>query len=101
MIIDDLDIQGISPFPPENDAPLVVNPNRIKPFSVSPQCLQSVSGGHPEILQLGGFMQVLQFPARRAFHIGRKLSCRFGGGVLKQVLRQPVSEALDHCYMLS
>jgi hypothetical protein len=52
MIIDDLDVSGLSIVPAENQAPLIVDPNRMKPFHSAFESFQPVSGWHPQIFQL-------------------------------------------------
>jgi hypothetical protein len=38
-------------IPNETNAPLVIDPDRILPVSIRPQCLKAISGRHAEIAQ--------------------------------------------------
>jgi hypothetical protein len=58
MIIDDLDVVGVTVFPPETDTPLVIDSDAILALSVSGQLLVPIPPGNPHIIQrLGGVQQ--------------------------------------------
>lgn len=51
MVVDNLDIVGISVGPPETYAPLVVDANAELIFSIAGEFLQSVPGRHSKIIK--------------------------------------------------
>ena len=50
--------------PLENDPPLVVDADRVKALSVSPQFFQPIRGRHAQVLKAGGCIEGFQFPLR-------------------------------------
>jgi len=55
----------IAVAPGEADAPLVVDPNTVRPRAVALQQFQLVSGRYAKIVQAQCPMQVQEFPPRR------------------------------------
>ena len=66
MIVDDLDIVGITVSPEEADAPLVVDPNAVGSGAIALQGFQLVARRDPKVLQLSGAVQVQQLPPSSA-----------------------------------
>jgi hypothetical protein len=58
MVINDLNIKGISIFPGEAYSPLVVNADAVLSGTVASQRLESVAGRYPQILQGPGAMEI-------------------------------------------
>ncbi len=54
--------------PPENDPPLVIDPDRVEAFQVAPQLFQPIRGWHPEVLQSRRGMERLELPFCPARH---------------------------------
>jgi hypothetical protein len=51
MVVDYFDILGSARGPTEADAPLIVDPYRMLPFSVSRKCFEMVGRRHPQGVQ--------------------------------------------------
>jgi len=46
MIVDDLYVVGVTSFPPETDAPLVVDPDTVLTLAIALQSLQAIRRWH-------------------------------------------------------
>jgi hypothetical protein len=44
MVIDDLDVQGVTVTPPETDPPLLVDPDAVLALSIALQSLELIRG---------------------------------------------------------
>jgi hypothetical protein len=93
VIVRDLNVEGVASGPAEADSPLVVDPNAVLPLSISPQPLQSVPRGHPEVIDPFRGVQEQKFAVRPTLYIRwqqpRPLSP-------EDLLRLSVREASDH-----
>jgi hypothetical protein len=61
MVVDDLDIVGVSFMPPETDTPLIVDADAPLSFSVSPQFFQPVRRRDTKEIKAGGCVNQSQF----------------------------------------
>ena len=52
MIVSNLYVKTVTSLPSEHDAPLIVDPNRVKALPLSPQGLKAVAGGGAQVFQL-------------------------------------------------
>ena len=93
-VVDDLNLVRITVTPNEDDAPRVVDANRVKPLTVASQCLKAIAGRHLEIAQRGGIVQVEKFASRCASQFVGKAPNRFRGDVVEEVLGESISETL-------
>jgi hypothetical protein len=66
MIIDDLDLVGVSVFPPETNTPLLIDPDPILTISVAGEFLQPISRGDPQITKRNGGVENQKFPQCRS-----------------------------------
>ena len=72
MVVDDLHGIGIAGIPLEHQAPLIVDPNRMKSFPPAPECLETVAGWHPQVAEVRGVVQVQELATCRPPQFGRK-----------------------------
>lgn len=52
MVIGDFYVFGAAIFPPEDDAPLVVDSERVVSVELSPEKMKSVARGHPKVIHV-------------------------------------------------
>jgi len=93
MIIRDLDVKGVAVNESKTDAPLVVNRNRILPFTIVLQLMKTIAGRNPQIRQTRGVLDIFEFSNRPSNDIRGELfrpaqRVEFPGG--------PIRESLDH-----
>jgi hypothetical protein len=67
MIINNLYFVGVTFFPTETDAPLVVNANAVLPPTIALQRLQVIAGRNPQIVEHSSAMEVEKLATRRTF----------------------------------
>ena len=80
-------------FPTKADAPLVVDRNRVLALAVPLQFVESITRRDPQVVEMGGQVDVLELAHRAPGDIGRKpfrLACNV------QLLGLPIGERLDH-----
>ena len=92
MVIDNLDLVGVSVLPNETYPPLVVDPDRVLAGSGPLQLLQPVAGDSPQLAEGDGGVNRRQFPQRAALQITRKPPAE---PPAEESLRIPGGEALD------
>jgi hypothetical protein len=66
MIIDDANLIGLAIAPPEDDPPLVVDPDRMKVLQIPPRPFQAIRWRHGEVTQPARRIDCLQFALRSA-----------------------------------
>jgi len=93
VIVTYLNVVSVALNEPKTDAPLIVDGNRVLPFSVAPEGVKSVAGRHLQVVQPNRQVQVLKLSRRSLGDIRRKPLC-FARGI--QFLRTPIRERLDH-----
>ena len=54
MIVGDLDIPGCAISPYKAEPPLIVDANAVLALTIAAQSLQTITGRHPQIVQLPG-----------------------------------------------
>lgn len=101
MVVDDLHGAGTTGVPLEDQAPLIVDPNRMKSFPPALQRLETVAGWRPEVAELRGVVQVQELATCRPPQFGWKATRRSGRAVVEQILGQAVAEAPYHHSTLS
>lgn len=69
MVINDLDLKGITAFPYEADAPLLIDPDAVLPLSVGMQSLKAVGRWNAQ-----GFKDTHRIENLK-FNPGRSLNC--------------------------
>lgn len=72
MVIDDLDIEGVSVMEPEAQAPLLVDPDAPLPSPVAAQRLQSIRRRNAQVLESCRGVELDQSPDRPGANVGRK-----------------------------
>jgi len=97
VVVHDLYIPGASFGPDEADPELVVDPNAMLAFPISPESLETVAWRNPEVFQGVSLVQLVQLPPGHLPEIGRAcLGRRLGTVVVEDISRAPVLEGLDH-----
>lgn len=92
MIIDDRNLFGSGISPSEDDAPLIVNSDRVKPFEISAQGLKAIAWRHPQILKGLRLIHLDQFPQRHPSD-PRKSTVRL---FLEKLFRIAIGKRLNH-----
>ena len=62
MIIDDLHFKAMPITPNKTDSPLIVDPNRVLPFTIASQGFQLISWRRGQNTQLRGCVELEQLP---------------------------------------
>ena len=101
MIVHYLHLEGTAALPSKDQAPLVIDPDRVESGPVAFEEFQSIPRRRPKIAEFGCVVQVQQFAARDSAQFRWKRSRRPGSLVVEQVLCKCVSEAFDHLLILS
>jgi hypothetical protein len=83
VIVDDFHFVTIAIAPNKTDPPLIVDPNRVLPFTVSMQCFQLISGRRRQNAQLRGCVKLEQFPNGNPLDSAKTLAVL----VMKKLLR--------------
>ena len=61
MIIHNPDFFGTRISPSEHDSPLVIDPDGVVSFQITLETFQAITGRTPEILQVSGVMEHVEF----------------------------------------
>jgi hypothetical protein len=93
MVVDDLDVEGISGTPAEADPPLLIHADAVLPLTITFELLQPVSGRNAQITQDRRSVEHPEFPKRNTLDPRPEPPHGFAP---KQALGVPVLEALDH-----
>ncbi len=93
MIVDNLNIMGVSIFPPEANAPLVIHANAILAGTLSLQFLEPVPGWHSQVVQRIGGVQGHELSQHDSEQIRGKTPHWLA---VEQALSILIREALDH-----
>jgi hypothetical protein len=76
MVVGNLNIFRVNPGPYEANSKLVVDPDRMLSFAISPQLLKMVARRVPEIIERRGRIQHDQLAPSRAYEVRRKTLAR-------------------------
>jgi hypothetical protein len=93
VIVADLNVVSIAFNEPETYTPLIVDGNRMLPFSFTPKGVESVTGRHLQVVQTNRQVKILKFSRCPLGDIRRK-PLRLARGI--QFLRKPIRKRLDH-----
>jgi len=93
VVIDDLNVAGISRTPAETYPPLLVDSDTVLPISVTPELLNSVARRDPKIVENRGSIEHPEFPKGGPLNPRPKF---LDGFTPEQALSVAVSETLDH-----
>ena len=74
MIVGDLDIPGRAIAPYKAEPPLIVDANAVLALTIAAQSLQTVTGRHPQIVQLPGGINAQKLRAGAPLNLYRKPS---------------------------
>jgi hypothetical protein len=68
VVVDDLDVEGVTINPAEDDAPLLIDPNAVKPVEVTAQSFEVVARRYTQVVQVAGSVDELQLAERELGH---------------------------------
>jgi hypothetical protein len=85
MIIDDFNFVTVAITPNKTDSPLIVDPSRVLPFTITSQRLQLIPGRSRQNVQLCGCVKLEQFPDGNALDRAKTLAVL----VMKKLLGFP------------
>lgn len=74
MVVHNLDIVGVSVFPSKANAPLLIDPNAVKPFEVSRQGFKAVGRRDQQVLQTCGRIDHEEFPKSGPLDVRRQFA---------------------------
>lgn len=100
MVVGHLNPRDAIVFPAEDDPPLVVDPDSVKPLAITLERFEPVPGRHRQIAKPRGSVQVLQSALGRPPEFRREPSRRRRPPIMKEVVGQPVPKGPDHRPML-
>ena len=93
VIIDDLDVKGVTLTPPETDPPLLVDPDAVLALAIVFQSLELIRARNRKILQVSSGVQLLQLHQRPVLNVARKT---LGVLATPDPFSLPASKGLDH-----
>jgi hypothetical protein len=93
VIIDDLDIVGMSRSKSEADSPLVIDADAVLAVTIAAQLLQTISRRDAQIVQRDRGVKLQKFSQGDSAQIPRPA---LDGHAPKQLLGLPIPEAADH-----
>ena len=92
MVINDLNLMGVTLDPLEDHTPLIVDSNRVEPFQISVQLLEPVRWRRQQIIETGCSINHGKFSLgwpRYSLELPNEK-------VIEQVLSTPITERFDH-----
>jgi len=101
MVIDHFHFMCIARIPAEDDAPLIVDPNRMAPGAIALECLQTIPRRRPKIGKVARVVQVEELSPRRPVQLRRKPPHNLRLPIVEEVFGEPVSERANHGIGLS
>jgi hypothetical protein len=93
VVIDNLNISGLTRFPAKDDSPLVINSDTVLSLPVSGELFQAVSGGYSKVFNHIRTIEKIKFPLGQLLKLQRKPLDPFS---LKNPFCVPVSKGLYH-----
>jgi hypothetical protein len=72
VIIDDLDVKGVTVTPPETDPSLFVDPYAVLALSIALQSLELIRARNRKVFQVSSGVQLLQLHQRSLVNVARK-----------------------------
>ena len=96
MTVNEGHFLGITPAPPEDDSPLVVNSNAVKTYEVAAQVLQPVARRASQILNLVCCIQDVQFSQNLPANVVGEFPNSAGWPPVKKILGRSVPKGIDH-----
>jgi hypothetical protein len=93
VVVHDLDVRRAFRRPKKAYPELVVDPDRVLPFAIASQRLETVAWRRPQVAEIASGVEVAQLPARHLDQIGRKA---FGTLAVENSLGCLVPEAPDY-----
>ena len=93
MIINHLDLEGVTVSPPKADSPLVIDANTVLAGAIACELLQAVAGRYSEIRELLGRVHYAELPEHESVELGGEAPDAFAP---EQPLRVTIGDARDH-----
>jgi hypothetical protein len=93
VVVNDLDVKGVSVFPDETDAPLIIDPDAVLPRTVAAEPLEAVARGNQKVLERLSAVKDQQLSQCSSLDFRRKPPCPL---TEEQSLGLGVAKAPDH-----
>lgn len=93
MIVDDLNVESVSIFPPEAKPPLLVDSNAELPGAIAGQCFKPIGRRNSQVVYILGHIEHRELEKRPPLNIQRQTS---GALLVPYLFRFGVCKALDH-----
>src|SRR5437868_12824238 len=72
VIIDDLDLVRMAFLPDKANPPLIVDPDRVLPASITSESLKPIGGRHTQIIEPSGIVEKTQLAKRASLNVRRQ-----------------------------
>jgi hypothetical protein len=93
VIVNDLDVVGVTASPSETDPPLIVDADAVLALPITSQSFQAVPRRNTQVVQALGRIKHAELAQRHPLHVRAEPP---GWAPHEQALRIPVAEASDH-----
>ena len=94
MVVGDFHVERVTILPHKAHPELIVDSDTVLSFTITGKLFEPVAGRNPQILQLRGRMELLQFPLGYISQIRRRHPFALAG--VPELFRVLVRERLDH-----
>jgi hypothetical protein len=93
VVVDDLDLEGVTATPDEADPPLAIDPDAVLPRSIPFQLLESIRWRDPQVFDPLGSVEHPQLPEADPLNVRPEALHALA---LEEALGVSICEALDH-----
>jgi hypothetical protein len=98
VIIDDLDVKGVTVAPPETDAPLLIDSDAVLTLSITLQSFELIRAWNRKILQVSSSVQLLQLHQSPLLNVTRN---PLGELATPNPLGLPATKGLNHVLIIT
>lgn len=78
MVVEHTDVLRVTALPPKYDAPLIIDPDRMKIPQIATEPFESITGRNPQITKIRRIVQIKQLPSRLPTDLWWKPPCFSG-----------------------
>jgi len=96
VVVDKPDIKRAGALPAEDDTPLIVDSNTVKPIKIATQCLEAIAWRTTKVLQNLGRIEEIQLPNRDSAEMRAKPTAT--ATTVVESVRCPVTKRTNHSY---
>jgi len=93
VVVDDLDVIGVTVLPVKANTPLIVDANTVLPHASGPEFLQSVARGNAQILEAFSSVHEAQLPEHDSLQLVRETPNPFAA---EKAFGIAIREAVNH-----